>query len=258
MPCVCLANTFARWKSLKAQKLSLSKSEPAQIQPKQTRVSGVFVDGTAVKVSHTRKAFSAAPSLGNNVVMQAISNSAQPTDKTANTTPAQALSTATDNLTIAQSTSGVAQPIYTRKPSRKLKGLRQYRNSKNMKKPDGPNVSFGRPAVRMTRADLINAESRLGSTIFGPIPSGHRREFFHDRNNVWIWHEDWCDGQNNPHQMTVRYEVRTSGVYKKVSSGKYLKLEDEELENFRKATHAYLDVIKKNLYNQLKFAKTMI
>ncbi len=107
-----------------------------------------------------------------------------------------------------------------------------------------------RPSVRMTRADLINAESKLGSTIFGPIPAGHRREFFHDQKNIWIWHEDWYDGQHNPHQMTVRYEVRTSGVYKKIATGKYIKLEDEELNNFRKATHAYLYVIKKNLYNR--------
>lgn len=107
-----------------------------------------------------------------------------------------------------------------------------------------------RPTVRLTRADLINAESKLGSTIFGPIPAGHRREFFHAQKNVWIWHEDWYDGQHNPHQMTVRYEVRTSGIYKKVATGKYLKLEGEELDNFRKATHAYLYVIKKNLYNR--------
>lgn len=107
-----------------------------------------------------------------------------------------------------------------------------------------------RPTVRLTRADLINAESRLGSTIFGPIPAGHRREFFHDQKNIWIWHEDWYDGQHNPHQMTVRYEVRTSGIYKKVATGKYLKLEGDELDNFRKATHAYLYVIKKNLYNR--------
>lgn len=100
-----------------------------------------------------------------------------------------------------------------------------------------------------SRANLINIESRLGSTIFGPIPEGHRREFFHDQNNVWIWHEDWVDRQQNTHQMTVRYEVRSSGVYKKISTGKYFKLEGDELENFRKATHVYLYMIKRYLYN---------
>lgn len=119
-----------------------------------------------------------------------------------------------------------------------------------------PNVQYGRSSVRVTRADLINAESKLGSTIFGPIPAGHRREFFHDQQNVWIWHEDWQDGHHNTHQMTVRYEVRTSGVYKKVSTGKYFKLEGDELDNFRRATHAYLYVIKQHLYNQAKISPT--
>ncbi len=103
---------------------------------------------------------------------------------------------------------------------------------------------------KITRADLINAESRLGSKIFGPIPEGHRREFFHDQQNIWIWHESWLDESRHPRQMTVRYEVRPSGVYKKLSAGRYVKLEGDELENFRHATHAYLRTIKQNLYHR--------
>lgn len=103
---------------------------------------------------------------------------------------------------------------------------------------------------KITRADLINAESRLGSKIFGPIPEGHRREFFHDQQNIWIWHESWLDESRHPRQMTVRYEVRPSGVYKKLSAGRYVKLEGDELENFRRATHAYLRTIKQNLYHR--------
>lgn len=103
---------------------------------------------------------------------------------------------------------------------------------------------------RPTRADLINAESRLGGAIFGPIPEGHRREFFHDQRNIWIWYEGWKDEADNLHQFTVRYEVRTTGIYKKVTSGKYLKLEGDELENFIQATKAYLYMIKRYLYNQ--------
>ncbi len=99
-----------------------------------------------------------------------------------------------------------------------------------------------------TRADLINAESRLGSTIFGPIPDGHQREFFHDQKNVWIWHESWIDDLKQPNQITVRYEIRPSGVYKKIASGEYTRLENEELFNFRKATYAYLKVVKEGLY----------
>lgn len=170
MPCVCLSNTFARWKSLKTAVPAEIKPEP--IHPDMTVAErGVFSDAKPLRINHPRKIF------------------------------------------------------------------------------DAPNVTLGRPAVRMTRTDLINAESKLGSMLFGPIPEGHRREFFHDRQNIWIWHEDWYDGQRNARQMTVRYEVRTSGVYKKVATGSYLKLEGEELDNFRKATHAYLYVVKKHLYS---------
>lgn len=101
---------------------------------------------------------------------------------------------------------------------------------------------------RVTRADLINAESRLGSQIFGPVPAGHRREFFHDRQNIWIWHEDWTEADRR-RQLTVRYEVRKTGVYKKISAGSYFKLQGAELENFRRAAHTYLRVVKTYLYN---------
>ncbi len=180
MPLVCLANTFARWQSLKTSETAISKPVLAQSaeSPANTTKKSFFAGPKTLHIPHSPKAVGGMPEI-------------------------------------------------------KV-----------------------RPSVRMTREDLINAESKLGSTIFGPIPAGHRREFFHDKQNVWIWHEDWYDGQRNPHQMTVRYEVRTSGVYKKVSTGSYFKLEGEELENFRKATHAYLYVIKKHLYTQNKNTAT--
>lgn len=102
---------------------------------------------------------------------------------------------------------------------------------------------------RPTRTELINAESSLGRTLFGPIPTGHRREFFHDRGNVWIWHEGWNEAGREPHHMTIRYEVRPTGVFKKLSAGSYIALEGNELENFRRAAHAYLYLIKRHLYH---------
>lgn len=102
---------------------------------------------------------------------------------------------------------------------------------------------------RLSHDEIINAESRLGSLVFGPIPEGHQREFFHDRDNVWIWYEGWRDERGYACEQTVRYEVRPSGVYKKMSAGQYLRLEGGELENFRRATHTYLALIKQHLYH---------
>lgn len=101
-----------------------------------------------------------------------------------------------------------------------------------------------------TRDDLINAESRLGRTLFGPIPDGHRREFFHYQNNIWLWHESWEDQFGATQEFTIRYEVRPSGVFKKqVKPGAhYLKVQGQELENFRQAAHAYAALVKEKLY----------
>lgn len=101
---------------------------------------------------------------------------------------------------------------------------------------------------KLERADLINAESELGRTLFGPIPMGHRREFFTFRKNVWIWHESWTDSLGALNEMTVRYEVRPTGVYKRANAGNYEKLEGDELINFRRAAHSYLNLVKSKLY----------
>lgn len=101
---------------------------------------------------------------------------------------------------------------------------------------------------KITYDDLVNAESELGRTLFGPVPFGHQREFFKHRDNVWIWHESWKDQSGNYHKTTIRYEVRPNGVFKKVGGASYEKIDGEELTNFRKAARSYLDLVKTKLY----------
>ena len=103
--------------------------------------------------------------------------------------------------------------------------------------------------VRRTKTleDKINAESELGRTIFGPIPAGHQREFFEHKKNLWIWHESWFDSGVH-HEITLRYEVRPDGVFKKMNNSPYYKLKGAELQNFLSATRKYLELIKTNLY----------
>lgn len=96
--------------------------------------------------------------------------------------------------------------------------------------------------------ELINAESALGRTLFGPIPEGCRREFFESKPNVWIWHESFINKLGRMEEMTIRYEVRPTGVYKKPVGGAYERLTGAELENFRQAARSYLTLVKTKLY----------
>ena len=96
--------------------------------------------------------------------------------------------------------------------------------------------------------ELINAESELGRTLFGPIPDGHQREFFEHKKNVWIWYDGWLDEKGGTQGITIRYEVRPTGVFKKYVGGNYTRIEGEELDNFRRATRMYLELIKTQLY----------
>ena len=102
--------------------------------------------------------------------------------------------------------------------------------------------------LKLSYDDLINAESELGRTLFGPIPEGHQREFFEHRKNVWIWHESWLDAAGLMKGTTIRYEVRPDGVFKKVPNSKYIRLEGAELNNFRLAVKSYFELIKTKLY----------
>lgn len=117
---------------------------------------------------------------------------------------------------------------------------------KLLKKPFAARSAQARNKI--TYNELINAESELGRTLFGPIPIGHQREFFESRKNVWIWHESFLNQAGQIEEMTIRYEVRPTGVYKKPLGGAYEKLHGEELNNFRKAAKSYLNLVKTKLY----------
>ncbi len=116
-------------------------------------------------------------------------------------------------------------------------------------KPKRSNVYDLAESSQMAYANLINAESELGRTLFGPIPYGHQREFFEHKKNVWVWHDSWLDEKGGTQGITIRYEVRPAGVYKKYDGGTYTKIEGQELDNFRQAARMYLDLIKTHLYN---------
>ena len=126
-------------------------------------------------------------------------------------------------------------------PRKKL--LKRNRSEKKKEK-----TGKKRYSNKLSRDELINAESAIGRTLFGPIPEGHQREFFESRKNVWIWHEGFFNNLGDWNEMTIRYEVRPTGVYKRIDRGNYNRIEGEELNNFRRAAKTYLALVKSKLY----------
>jgi hypothetical protein len=86
---------------------------------------------------------------------------------------------------------------------------------------------------------LIHYEAKIGSTLFGPIPAGHRREFFCLDRHTWIWHEEWTDATGKRQTMMTRYTVRPDGVLKSQGSNSYQKLSGNEARHFYQAVNMY-------------------
>jgi hypothetical protein len=105
-----------------------------------------------------------------------------------------------------------------------------------------------RPLKKMTERELIQLESEVGAKLFGPIPRGHRREFFNLDPKTWIWHEEWMDHSGKRRTSTTRYEVHDNGILKAQEGARYSFLEGQELENFVVATRLYYEEIAREIY----------
>ena len=78
----------------------------------------------------------------------------------------------------------------------------------------------------------------MGGELFGPIPAGHRREFFCLDEHTWVWHEEWIS--NGQRQIvTTRYDVRPNGVLKLQGGKTYQTLSKQEAVNLYRATELY-------------------
>lgn len=110
----------------------------------------------------------------------------------------------------------------------------------------------GRRAFRpLTERTLINRESELDRELFGPIPSGHRREFFCLDKHTWVWHEEWNDADSGQRKMiTTRYEVHPNGILKVQEGHKYTFIEGQELTNLAVATRLYYEQVMRELYKR--------
>ena len=105
-----------------------------------------------------------------------------------------------------------------------------------------------RPLKTLTDRELINLEGEIGRHLFGPIPHGHRREFFCLDESTWIWHEEWLDEHKKLQTATTRYELQDKGVLKVQEGARYSYLDGDELRNFTAAAHMYYERVARELY----------
>lgn len=97
--------------------------------------------------------------------------------------------------------------------------------------------------------NLMRHEARVGGSVFGRIPDGHRREFFCLDEYTWVWHEEWTgnDGQHNV--MTTRYDVRPTGVLKSQNGRHYQPVGNVEALRLLNAARLYQQKINREIYN---------
>lgn len=103
---------------------------------------------------------------------------------------------------------------------------------------------------RYTRRDLIRMESKIGAQLFGPVPAGHRREFFYLDNNTWVWYEEWMDEAGKRRELTTRYEIHQSGVLKVQDGQPYAVVEGNELRNLQQAIKLYYQRTSREIYQR--------
>lgn len=103
---------------------------------------------------------------------------------------------------------------------------------------------------QLTDRELINLESEIGAKLFGPVPKGHRREFFCIDKTNWIWHEEWIDEKGKLKVATVRYEVREDGILKAQEGAKYSYIQGQELNNLVTAIRLYYEQVARHIYHR--------
>jgi hypothetical protein len=103
---------------------------------------------------------------------------------------------------------------------------------------------------RLTHRDLIRMESKIGAALFGPVPKGHRREFFCLDDHTWIWYEEWIDQNGKRQSVTTRYEIHPTGILKVQDGQPYEVVVGTELHNFALATRMYRQQVLPQVYGR--------
>lgn len=114
----------------------------------------------------------------------------------------------------------------------------------------GTPASSSRPLRKLTERELIELEAEIGGQLFGPIPAGHRREFFCLDEHTWIWHEEGVDANGQQRVSSTRYEIHDNGILKAQDGKVYKFLEGEELRNLTLAIRLYYEAVARGIYKR--------
>lgn len=105
-------------------------------------------------------------------------------------------------------------------------------------------------AKKVTERELIQHESNIGRELFGPVPVGHRREFFCLDEKTCMWYEEYKDTRGKPVTHTTRYEIQGDKVLKAQDGAKYSYLEGDELKNLLTAINMYYERVMRSVYKR--------
>lgn len=101
----------------------------------------------------------------------------------------------------------------------------------------------------VSESELIRLESKVGQSIFGPLPNGVvSRDFFNLDKKTWIWREARQNQDGIVEEFVTRYEVQPGGVLKVLPGPQYRFLEGSELQNFIMAVHSYYNLVSREIY----------
>jgi len=112
------------------------------------------------------------------------------------------------------------------------------------------NVAAQRQAERKAELyrNLIRHEAKIGGTLFGAVPKGHRREFFCLDEHTWVWHEEWVDQRGATHAQTTRYDVRPNGILK-AQGDTYQRVSKDEARRLLAVARSYRDKVIAEMYS---------
>lgn len=91
--------------------------------------------------------------------------------------------------------------------------------------------------------DVLRYEAKIGGQLFGPIPEGHRREFFCLDKHTWVWYEEWLEADGQRQIVTTHYQVRPDGILKTQDGYTYKRISHAELHNIYNAAKMYGEVV---------------